>query len=904
MRIRVANAVVFLGLLGLTSASHGGAPVVAGFDRFHGKGENPAAGGRILLTELNCVRCHSSPDLPATGAKSGPDLSQVGARARVSWLREYLADPQKAKPGTTMPHLLRGPGSADKVDRLVHYLASTGKTRHTAIDQKGVAQGKAHFENLGCAACHGPLESKTGRSSLPVGAVPLPDLAAKYSLTALAGFLANPHELRPGGRMPSLLTGNQPREVANYLLRDQKIAGIGGTLPIGFDYYEGEWDKIPDLAKLKPIKSGTCKGLDLNVATRKNNFAMRFKGVFQAEKAGRYNFTVASDDGSRILVDGKTVVDVDGVHPKQAGNGRVELTAGIHTVEVWYFQGGGEWELEAEIRAPGQANVALETVMAASAAALASAADLSSKPEDPDYLVEDPAKVFQGRQIFASSGCANCHMMKEGDKTVVSQLAPNLAKPLAELKSGGCMADKPSDWLPGYELNAPQKKAIVAALANPKGPVNAEGRIRETMVTLNCLACHERGKEGGPIEAFNTLFKTTQPEMGEEARVPPLLFLTGAKLRLPYLENLLVQGAKDRPYMLTRMPGFGNAAKHLAADLKEADKLPSVGVVTMKETPAKVKSVGRMLTGATAFGCIKCHTFNGNKAEGVQGIDMALMSTRLERDWFHAYTDRPQEIRPGTRMPTAFRDGKSILDDVLDGTARTQIEAMWLYLADGRNARLPLGVQKQSIPLVATTEPIIYRNFIEGAGARGIGVGYPEKVNLAFDANELRLALLWQEAFIDAAKHWTDRGVGFEGPLGDSVVALPRGSGVARLKNLREVWPAKSSREAGWRFSGYKLGSKGRPVFLYQDGTATVEDGFVPREGKVKGFTREVKAGAAAGCYLRLATGRIEKKADGSYEVEGGLKIQGDTLLERGEGDKKELLLPLGEGTSKVEYLW
>ena len=93
-------------------------------------------------------------------------------------------------------------------------------------------------------------------------------------------------------------------------------------------------------------------------------------------------------------------------------------------------------------------------------------------------------------------------------------------------------------------------------------------------------------------------------------------------------------------------------------------------------------------------------------------------------------------------------------------------------------------------------------------------------------------------------------------------------------------------------------------MFLYQDGTATVEDGFVPREGKVKGFTREVKAGAAAGCYLRLATGRIEKKADGSYEVEGGLKIQGDTLLERGEGDKKELLLPLGEGTSKVEYLW
>lgn len=61
-------------------------------------------------------------------------------------------------------------------------------------------------------------------------------------------------------------------------------------------------------------------------------------------------------------------------------------------------------------------------------------------------------------------------------------------------------------------------------------------------------------------------------------------------------------------------------------------------------------------------------------------------------------------------------------------------------------------------------EPIIYRNFIEGAGARAIGVGYPEKVNLAFDANSLRVAMIWQGAFIDAARHWRDRGVGYQPP--------------------------------------------------------------------------------------------------------------------------------------------
>ena len=66
------------------------------------------------------------------------------------------------------------------------------------------------------------------------------------------------------------------------------------------------------------------------------------------------------------------------------------------------------------------------------------------------------------------------------------------------------------------------------------------------------------------------------------------------------------------------------------------------------------------------------------------------------------------------------------------------------------------------MPLVVKQEPIVYRNFITGAGNRGIGVGYPERAHLAFDANDLRLAMIWQGAFMDARRHWTGRGEGFE----------------------------------------------------------------------------------------------------------------------------------------------
>ena len=121
---------------------------------------------------------------------------------------------------------------------------------------------------------------------------------------------------------------------------------------------------------------------------------------------------------------------------------------------------------------------------------------------------------------------------------------------------------------------------------------------------------------------------------------------------------------------------------------------------------------------------------------------------------------------------------------------------------------------KQSIPLTPTTGAIIYRNFITGAGTRAIAVGYPEKVSLAFDANELRLALIWQGAFIDAARHWTDRGVGFEGPLGDNILKMPGGPDLAVLEKPDTAWPAVAKPRLGLPLPGLQAHAR-RPANLH-----------------------------------------------------------------------------------------
>ncbi len=157
--------------------------------------------------------------------------------------------------------------------------------------------------------------------------------------------------------------------------------------------------------------------------------------------------------------------------------------------------------------------------------------------------------------MFASIGCASCHQLKEDGKAVEPR--PE-SKPLAGLRAdAGCLAADPPAGVPDYDLSPRQRAALASAL-KPEGkkPTDREA-IARTLLAFNCYACHVRDGIGGVEEGRNDVFATTQKEMGDEGRIPPLLTGVGGKLTEAWLRHVLADGAKDRPYMLTRMPKFG-----------------------------------------------------------------------------------------------------------------------------------------------------------------------------------------------------------------------------------------------------------------------------------------------------------------------------------------------------------
>ncbi len=217
------------------------------------------------------------------------------------------------------------------------------------------------------------------------------------------------------------------------------------------------------------------------------------------------------------------------------------------------------------------------------------------------------------------------------------------------------------------------------------------------------------------------------------------------------------------------------------------------------------------------------------------------------------------------------------------------------------------------IILAPQEEPILYRNFIAGAGNRGIGVGYPGGINLAWSAESMNLALLWRGGFIDASTHWNSRGGGHQRPLGYDVVQ-PTGEvtpGFHITPHPESEWPTwdKVKRYEDFAWKGYSLDAKRYPTFRYswkgvevKESYSVSGDGNKPEGNAMVIRTIEWKGPMPKHSWFRLAKGMIETK-DGSFVLKGQIPL---TIVAPGArvAGSNLVLDPTANQTIHVTYRW
>ncbi len=126
---------------------------------------------------------------------------------------------------------------------------------------------------------------------------------------------------------------------------------------IHVDYFYPAPDNVAleTLAPLTPKASGIVPKMVMNVPqkTEADDFALKFTGNLTIAQSGKYTFFIASDDGSRVYIDDRLVIDNDGLHGMSEKQAAIELAAGLHRIAVTYFDNGGGDGLQVAWSGPG-----------------------------------------------------------------------------------------------------------------------------------------------------------------------------------------------------------------------------------------------------------------------------------------------------------------------------------------------------------------------------------------------------------------------------------------------------------------------------------------------------------------------------------------------------------------------
>jgi len=119
-----------------------------------------------------------------------------------------------------------------------------------------------------------------------------------------------------------------------------------------YEYFEGSWDKMPDFTQLKSVKTGVQKSIDVKNKLKDEYYAIEFTGYIKIAKDDVYKLFIESDDGSNLYIDGKLLIDNDGLHGAVEKNGTVALAKGLHKIKVEFFQKTGGNDVKVSIESP------------------------------------------------------------------------------------------------------------------------------------------------------------------------------------------------------------------------------------------------------------------------------------------------------------------------------------------------------------------------------------------------------------------------------------------------------------------------------------------------------------------------------------------------------------------------
>ena len=106
-------------------------------------------------------------------------------------------------------------------------------------------------------------------------------------------------------------------------------------------WYDFKGKTCAEIASAPVKKTYRVEDVTIPRDVRSYIIGLTYKGYINIPEDGIYSFLLSSDDGSMLYIDGKQVIDNDGLHAPGEVTGQAALKQGYHPIEVQYFDHGG-----------------------------------------------------------------------------------------------------------------------------------------------------------------------------------------------------------------------------------------------------------------------------------------------------------------------------------------------------------------------------------------------------------------------------------------------------------------------------------------------------------------------------------------------------------------------------------
>lgn len=142
---------------------------------------------------------------------------------------------------------------------------------------------------------------------------------------------------------------------------------VGSVPELSAAYYElSGATSLPFFAAMTPYASGTVPQLNYGPSSgafatsgRSDQVGAVFNGWINVPASGGWTFSLASDEGSRLVIGSTVVVSHDGLHGFTEKSGTIGLAAGRHAFKIEYFEATGSAGLVASWQGPGVAKAVI-----------------------------------------------------------------------------------------------------------------------------------------------------------------------------------------------------------------------------------------------------------------------------------------------------------------------------------------------------------------------------------------------------------------------------------------------------------------------------------------------------------------------------------------------------------------